>query len=244
MRSPLCTLVDAMLLATSQRSETAVFIDDDQRERLLRGLFEAYYAEIHPQQVVFDTDRAWTTKLEAIATLFPQARVICCVRNPAWVMDSLERLIRRNALHPSGIFNFDPAGSVYSRVEGLGSGAGMVGGAFCGLREAVYGPHADRLLLVRYETMVANPLGTLAAIYGFIGEELFGHDPGRIEPCYDMVEFDMRMGTPGLHHVGPRVHAPPRPTILPPDLFTRYSHRRNHARRADVRKFAWPCAAA
>ena len=98
----------------------------------------------------------------------------------------------------------------------------MYGFSLNALREAVYGPQADRLLLVRYETLVANPLGALAAIYGFIGEDLYSHDPTHIEPSYDMIEFDQRLGTPGLHDVGRSVQARERKPILPPDLFARF----------------------
>ncbi len=222
MTSPVGSLFNAMQRETSQRNEAVVFIDDDLRQRLLRAVFEAYYADIHPQKVVFDTNRVWTTKLPALTQLFPQAKMICCVRNPAWVIDSIENLIRRNAFEPSGIFNYEPGGTVYSRAEGLGSGSGLVGFAYNALREAVYGEYSDRLLLVRYESLVANPIGTLGAIYNFIGEPLVAHDPGHIEPCYDMVEFDVRLGTPGLHDVRSVVQARTRPTVLPPDLFARH----------------------
>jgi hypothetical protein len=97
MTSPVGFLFNAMAAAMSQRNEGAVFIDEAQRIRLLRACFEAYYADISPTQVVFDTNRLWTTKMRALATLFPRSRVICCVRNPAWVVDSIERLIRHNA---------------------------------------------------------------------------------------------------------------------------------------------------
>ena len=43
-------------------------------------------------------------------------------------------------------------------------------------------------------------------------------------PCYDMIEFDLRLGTPGLHDVGRKVEARERKTILPPDLFLRYQN--------------------
>jgi sulfotransferase len=75
---------------------------------------------------------------------------------------------------------------------------------------------------VRYESLVANPLGTLAVIYGCIDQDLFPHDPKHIEPCYDMIEFDRRLGTPGLHDVGRSVQARERETVLPPELFKRY----------------------
>lgn len=222
MSSPIHALFRAMLNETSARNEGSVFIDNDIRKRLLTAVFDAYYAEATPETVIFDTNRGWTTKLPALVELFPHAKMICCVRNPAWILDSIESLIRRNAYELSGIFSYDSGGTVYSRVEGLVSGAGMFGFAFNALREAVYGPHSDRLLIVRYESLTANPLGTLGAIYGFIGEELHRHDPLHIEPCYDMIEFDQRLGTPGLHDVGRSVKAPERKPILPPDLVTRY----------------------
>jgi sulfotransferase len=222
MTSPVGSLFSALLRQMSQENESAVFIDDEQRLRLLRACFEAYYADIHRAKLVFDTNRMWTTKLPALVELFPELRMICCVRNPAWIIDSIERLTRHNKFEPSKIFNFDPGGTVYSRAEGLGGGTGMFGFAWNALREVVFGEHADRLLLVRYETLTANPRGTLAAIYDFIGEPLFTHDPEHIEPDYEAMEFDARLGAPGLHAVGSAVRAVPRRTILPPDLFARY----------------------
>ena len=127
MTSPVGSLFSALLRQMSQENETAVFIDDDQRARMLRACFEAYYADIHHEKLVFDTNRMWTTKLPALVELFPGLRMICCVRNPAWVIDSVERLTRRNKFEPSKIFNFDPGGTVYSRADGLSSGSGMLG---------------------------------------------------------------------------------------------------------------------
>jgi sulfotransferase len=222
MTSPVGGIFNAMLRETSQHNEGAVFIDDDHRVRLLHACFDAFYADIHPTQLVFDTNRQWTTKLPALRALFPSARTICCVRNPAWVMDSLESLIRRNSFELSKIFNFESGGTVYSRLEGLSSGTGMVGYAWNALREAVYGADADRLLLVRYETLTTQPHAVLAAIYEFIGEAPFRHDPEHIAPSYDAVEFDARLGTPGLHAVGSSVRAVERRSVLPPDLFARF----------------------
>jgi sulfotransferase len=222
MSSPVYNLFRALLAETSARNEGAVFIDNDIRKRLLIGVFDAYYHGVGSETLIFDTNRGWTTKLSALVELYPDAKLICCVRNPAWILDSVESLIRRNAYELSGIFSYDSGGTVYSRVEGLASAAGMFGFSYNALREAIYGPHSERLLLVRYESLTANPLGTLAAIYDFIGEDLHPHDPKHIEPNYDMIEFDQRLGTPGLHDVGRSVEARERPTILPPDLFLRY----------------------
>ncbi|MBI1391768.1 MAG: sulfotransferase [Alphaproteobacteria bacterium] len=223
MTSPVGHLFNAALRETSMRNEDAAFIDNDFRERLLKGIFSVYYADATDETVTFDTNRIWPTKLSALTHLFPEARMICCVRNPAWVVDSIETLIRRNAFELSGIFNFEPGGTVYSRTDGLTGPNGMVGFAINAVREALYTQYTDRILLLQYETLVRDPMGALAGIYDFLGEDMPDtHDPNNVAPCDDMEEFDRRLGTPGLHAVGRRVAERKRETILPPDLFERY----------------------
>ena len=107
MTSPVGAMYMALETAMSRRNETAVFIDDLQRRAVLKGLFDSYYGKIHADKVVFDTNRAWCTKLPALGQLFPAARVICCVRHIGWMMDSVERLVRRNAFELSGMFGFE-----------------------------------------------------------------------------------------------------------------------------------------
>lgn len=219
MTGPVGSLFTGMLRQMSQEIETSLFIDDAQRAAILRALFDAYYEKVHPTKLVFDTNRLWCSKLPALAELFPDAKVICCVRHVPWIIDSIERLIRRNRFEPSKIFSFDPGGTVYSRVEGLGAGTGMVGFAWNALREAFYGEQSDRIMLLTYESLTADPKGSMAALYEFIGEPGFAHDFDNIE--FDATEFDARLGTPGLHVVGRAVRSGERQTILPPDLFRR-----------------------
>ena len=219
MTSPMGSIVTALLRQMSQDNETAVFINDTQREAILRAVFEAYHTRTAPTEVVLDTNRLWCSKMQILASLFPQAKVIACVRHVPWILDSIERLIRRNKFEPSKIFNFEPSGTVYSRVEGLGTGTGMVGFAWNALREAFFGEESDRLMLLTYETLTSDPARAIAAVYDFVGEPAFVHDFKNVE--YDAEEFDRRLGTPGLHTVGRAVRATERTTILPPDLFRR-----------------------
>ncbi len=220
MTSPVGALITAMLRQMSQENEAAVFLDDTQRQDILAAVFGAYYARIHPDKLVFDTNRMWTTKLPMLTTLYPKAKMICCVRHSPWILDSIERLVRRNRFEPSKIFNFEPAGTVYARVEGLSAGNGLVGYAWNALREAYFGEHADRLLLVTYETLTSDPKRALDAIYAFIGEPAFAHDFENVQ-YDDASEFDARLGTPGLHQIGRAVRPNERKTVLPPDIFRR-----------------------
>jgi sulfotransferase len=218
--SPVGSLFSAMLREVSQGNETAAMIDDTQRQALLRSVFDAYYHALHPFRTVFDTNRVWCIRLHIIAALFPQAKMICCVRDLGWVLDSIERLIRQNRWQLSKIFDFDPLGTVYSRIDGLTSRNGMVGFAYNALKQAIHSAESDRLMLLTYETLTQDPAYAMRAIYDFIGLPHFAHDFQDIR--FDAAEFDARLGTPGLHSVRPIAGAIERPTILPPDLWRRF----------------------
>ena len=222
MTSPVGSMYMALEAAMSRRNETAVFIDEAQRRAVLKGLFRNYYETTHQRQIVFDTNRAWTTKLPALAQLFPSARMICCVRHVSWIMDSLERLVRRNAFELSGMFGFEPGGTVYSRANRLASSDGMVGYALDALREGFYGEQASRMILVEYQALTRGPRDTLQRIYALLDEPWFEHDFENVE--YQADDFDLALGTRGLHNVRRRVEWIERRSLLPPELFERFSN--------------------
>lgn len=219
MSGPLAGLFGALLGEMSARNEFSVFIDDAKRERLLHGLFDNFYAD-SSAEVIFDTNRAWCGWMPAVTRLFPDAKMIACVRELPWVVDSIERLIQNNVFTPSSIFGFNPGGTVYTRANGVVGQDGMVGAPYDMLKQACYGAQRDRLLVVQYETLTTDPARTMRAIYDFIGEPMFEHGFDHID--FDVTEFDDRAGTPGLHTVHAEVRAEPRETILPPDLFNRF----------------------
>jgi sulfotransferase len=208
--------------AMSRRNEAAVFVDEAQKRELLKGLFDNYYYAIHQEKVVFDTNRAWCSKLPTLVKLFPDSKVICCVRHVPWIIDSIERLIRENAFELSGIFGFESLNTVYTRVNRLAASDGLVGFAIDALREAFWGEHANRLILVGYEALVKGPEDTLKQLYDFLGEPWFGHDFDNVE--FEANEFDLALGTPNLHTVRRKVQWIDRQTLLPPEVFDRFTN--------------------
>lgn len=215
-------IFNTLLGEMSGRNEYSVFITDTQRKRILEGAFESYYGEEYPAELIFDTNRIWCAKMRPLKELFPTSKVIACVRHMPWIIDSIEQLARKNAFQPSSIFNYLPGGTVYSRADAVAGGDGMVGFAYNALKEAFHGDDTANLMLVQYETLVANPAAALAAIYDFIGEPSHAHDFGHVS--YDAEAFDQRAGTPGLHHVRAEISVRERRTILPPDLFLRFEN--------------------
>jgi len=219
MSGPLAGLFDALVSQMSARNEFSVFLDDTKRERILHGLVDSYYAD-SDAEVIFDTNRSWCARMPALAQLFPDAKVIACVRELPWVIDSIERLVQRNVFSPSSIFDYSPGGTVYTRASQVAGQDGMVGGPYDSLKQACYGAQRNNLLVVQYETLSTEPAKAMHAIYEFIDEPPFEHNFTKVD--YDVTEFDRRAGTPGLHTVNGEVKAVPRESVLPPDLFGRF----------------------
>jgi sulfotransferase len=215
MSSPLAAVVTSVVAATNPPHEFALFVSDDQRRRMVRGVIDAYVASFS-RAVVFDTSRQWCNLLGIVAGLFPGAKVLCCVRSPAWIMDSTERFIQRDPFKSSKLFGYDLSMTVFDRVPAMLRGQ-YLGAVLNGLKQAWCGEYADRLVLIRYESLAERPADVLEVIYGAIGEDPFKHDFDNVE--YEEPEFDRVLGLPGFHTVRRKVECRPRTTCLPPELF-------------------------
>ncbi len=223
MTSPLADIMGAVMAEASSKNDFSFDMSNEQRIALLRGLVENFYAPQADADVVFDTSRLWCSRMALLDTLFSGVKVIACVRQLAWVLDSMERLVRRQPVSVSKVFRFDTNTTVYSRIEALTDPRGMVGFAYQATKDAFYGPHAhDHLLLLTYENLVRDPRVALRAVYRFLGEPWFEHDFDHLE--YHADEFDARVGMPGLHAVRPKVEAVERQPALPRDIFGRFAN--------------------
>lgn len=222
MSSPVGSFVSSLLAQVSAGSEFASQVDNVQRKNMLTSLFHSYYLQQTDKDVIFDTNRAWCAKLPTLLDLFPDAKIIACARNVAWVMDSIERQFRSNPYENTKLFGGNMARStVYQRLEGLALHDQLVGFAWAALREAFYGDHAKHLLVVDYDLLAQAPEKVMKLVYDFIGESHFAHNFDQVE--YDAPDFDLQLGLPGLHRVKPKVAFIERRTIIPPDLFEKYS---------------------
>ena len=106
--------------------------------------------------------------MAALASLFPESRVIACVRDPVKIINSFERLIRKNALLVSRMFPAEANATVFTRVDHLTAKHGTVGFAWNALQEAFYGEFSNRLILVDYEALARDPKRTLSKLYDLL----------------------------------------------------------------------------
>ena len=217
MSSPLHGIFTSLMRSMGAANEYARFLPECRKERIVRSVFTAFFADRADRRIIFDTNRGWCAHLSTLAALFPDTRVICCVRSPAWILDSIERRVQASTFSRSRMFPEEAADNVYTRVEHMLK-KGILSGSLQALRQAWYGENASRLIAVRYDSLTEQPAEVIARIYELIGEETFAHDFENLE--YDEPEFDEQLGLPGLHKVRRRVEPNRRITVLPADLFT------------------------
>lgn len=216
--SPVSTIIASILPKMSGTSEFAPFFDDQRRRRMLRGVFQAYHDPSPHIGVVFDTNRTWTARAPLLHDLYPGARIICLVREVGWIIDSLERILRRNPLQVSRTLNFPGDSTVYSRADALmNAETGLVGLAWSSLREAWFGEHAGSLIVIQYERFVRDPHGTIERLYRELKEAPFNHDFNNV--VYDEPDYDATLGMPGLHQVRSKVGVVERAPCIPAEIF-------------------------
>lgn len=216
MSGPLFPIFSGLLRSMGPGNEYARFLSGAQRERIIRAVFDGYFDEFPEKRMVFDTNRGWCAHLAALASLYPDSRVICCVRNPAWILDSIERRVQSTAFSRSRMFPEDASENVYTRAEYMLK-KGILSGSMQAFRQAWFGEHAARLIVVRYDSITERPADVVKRLYELLGEPAFPHDFDNLE--FSEPVFDEQLGLPGLHEVRRRIERTERTTVLPADIF-------------------------
>ena len=191
---------------------------EEKRKRLITRLLETYYED--SRETAFDTNRGWTLMTALLRDVYPGSKMICCVRDIPWILDSFEQLLRKNPYSVSSIFSPEESVDVYSRTASLMRPDRTVGFALNGLKQAVYGGERDMILLVNYEDLCRAPKAVMKDIYDFIEEPAFEHDYDNVAASYD--EFDEDVNLTGMHTVRKKLEYIVREPILPPDLWHQY----------------------
>jgi len=221
MSSPVSSLMNTYLEQVGANSEFSTFFDLPLKQRLCRSIFDSYYYDYQDKPIIFDTNRMWTARLHQLNELFDGFKIICCVRNPAWIADSFEVIYRKNPFDYSRMYSPQSRQTVYSRCDALMSGNGTIGNPWTALKEAYYGEFSDKLLLIDYDLLTQYPEKAMVLVYEFLGLAPYTHDFENVS--YESGEFDANLGVKDLHTVKKKVKFTPRRSILPPDLFKKYS---------------------
>jgi sulfotransferase len=218
--SPVFNLARSIITGITQ-SESNFNIDEDQRKDILLSLFEGYYKSID-KPIIFDTNRFWTSKTSLLKTLFPNTKVICCVRDLPWIMDSFERITQKNPLYYSVLTDDESNQTVTTRCDALMDvkKEGQIVKPYYFLEEGLT-LNPSMMCVVEYEWLCKTPEIIMREIYDFLGKPYFDHDFENVE--YENEPFDRGLNIKDLHTVKREVKWEERTTILPPSVWEKYS---------------------
>ena len=216
---PLATLVKGVVETSQEGPGMKSEVPVERRKNLVYSLFDGFYKNIE-NPVIFNTNRAWTYLTPLIKELFPNSKMILCVRDIKWIIDSFEQAHRRNPLS-TNTFSGGLSGSVYTRADSLMEDGGIIGFPYIGLKQAITSDEKNMIMIIEYDQLCKNPEGIMKAVYNFIGEEYYEHNFNDVEAAWD--EYDFEIGVK-LHDVRKKVEYKQRNTILPPDLISKYSN--------------------
>lgn len=216
-----------VLLASIRAFSTEEFFTESievKRINVLRGIVKSFY-EDDMHDVVFNSSRLWTGSLPLINLLYPDAKIICCVRDIGWILDSLEKLYNENPT----VFSKGFYGSlentlhtdVFLRADNFMGDTGFLMRAIRSLQTAYFSEYNNKMMLIEYDDLVQNPKETLRKLYHFIDEPWFDHDFNNTEASYE--DFDRGIGVKNLHKVRNKVEFINRNTIIPPMIWQKYS---------------------
>ena len=112
--------------------------------------------------------------------------------------------------------------TVYSRCDALMAPGHSLRFAGDSLAEAIHGNNKHKLMLIEYDQLAKNPEFTMRAIYKFIDQPYYEHDFDNIEASYN--EYDLEVNINGLHKIRKKISYIQRDSILPPDIWNKYSN--------------------
>jgi sulfotransferase len=219
---PLQGYVHSIIKETSTAVGMEAAVPIEKRKQLIKGLFDNFYKD--GNEVCFNTSRGWSSDTALLNDIFPDFKMIVCLREIPWILDSFEQLQDKNPFTIKPLYHHQDTNNVYERSNILMGNvpnlAGYVSGPLTNVKHSMFCNEKRKLLYVEYDTLVKDPLGTMKQIYDFLEEEWYEHDFDNVEDSYD--EFDSQAKIKGLHTVRRKIEYMSRQSILPPDIWQQY----------------------
>lgn len=218
--SPVLQLIRNVYEILNTETEFKTFLNDRTSKNILSGIFDSYYKD-QSKNIVFDTNRMWPNMIYLLKEIYPKTKILLCVRDIPWILDSFEVLRNKN---PLSIPNIYPAAidlNVYSRTNYLMSENGLVGSSYKAVKSVMTGPFSDDIMFIDYNEFCKNPAGMMKAVYNFIEQPYYEHDFNNVSSEFD--SYDLSIGIKDMHKTRKNIEFLQRSSIIPPDLWAKYN---------------------
>jgi sulfotransferase len=220
---PLEMYVNSVIKDTSTAVGMEAAVSIPKRREIIKGLFDSFYSDSN--EVCFNTNRGWSANTALLGNLFPNFKMIVCLRDIPWILDSFEQLNAKNPYTVKPLYHHQLLATVYERcgmlMGNMPNFGGYVAGPLANVKQSMFSNERQHICYVEYDTLVTDPTSTMKQLYAFLNEPYFEHDFNNVEASYD--EFDEQTKIIGLHKVRQKVEFRQRNSILPSDLYQQYA---------------------
>jgi sulfotransferase len=199
--------------------ENNLNLTEDRRKNILLSIFDGYYQHLETP-VIFDSSRGWTKSTTLLQELFPYTKILCCVRDIPWIINSFELINKKNPFYTSTLVKQELNDNVFSRSDAMmDKNGGVIAGPWIALQEG-YAMNPEMIHFVEYENLCKNPEKEMRTIYEFLEKPYYSHDFENVE--YSNENFDRSCNLKDLHTVKRRVEYKKQKKVLPPEVWEKY----------------------
>ena len=167
---------------------------------VIKGVLAGYHSHIN-KPIIIDKDRSWISNIAILEEILQRKmKMIVCVRNPAEILSSFEKMRKNNPLFVTGVdSNLGSGSNIASRAMYYAGPGGVLGANHKNVKDAITMGYLDRLLFVDYNRLCNTPKAQMKRIYEFLELDNYEHDFNNItqEEKYN----DLAVGLPNLHKI-------------------------------------------
>ncbi len=165
---------------------------------------EGFFNAVTDKPYVMDKSRGWGAYMPFLESFYPDAKVVCMVRDLKDVVASYEKMYRSNQYKHDPIRN-DATGAgitVHRRVDEWVKPTATIGRAVERIFDIVRQGYDHKILFVKYEDLCLYPKQQMIRLYDYLGVDYHEHDFDNIEQITKEDDEVYGMGG-GLHTIRP-----------------------------------------
>jgi len=165
---------------------------------------QGYFNPITERKYVLDKSRGWISNYDFLSFINgEEPKIICMVRDLRDIFCSNEKNFRKNP-HKSRVnFGLGDANTLPKRIDVWASSANFTGSAIEFLNDAIRTGIAQKMLLIKYESLCLYPEEATKRIYSYLDIPFYNHDFDYV-PQFTQ-ENDQIHGIFGQHTIRNRV---------------------------------------
>lgn len=175
-----------------------------------KGGLHGFFDSITDKKYVLDKSRGWGVYKGFLDSFYPDAKVICLVRNLKDVVASYEKIYRKNQHQADPIRN-DSNGrgtTLPKRVDEWMHPTNTIGRAVERISEMMTLGYDSKVLFIKSEDLCLYPESTMVKVYDYLEVPYFSHDFDNIEQLTQEDDNVYGLGA-GLHTIRPKLEMKP-----------------------------------